>query len=286
MNGVSPIGARLLILATVITSEIGSAGLAAVSGAGLQVAQPPPTFEVASIKLNTSGSPERFGGFQPGGRLRAVNVPLRQIIAWAYGDSFPVPDQQIIGGPSWVDNDRYDVEAGAAGDPPREQMQLMLRGLLADRFKLVSREVTRDLPIYRLVTSRPDGSLGPRLMRSTGDDCAKPGAPPQPAQRICGSVGFVGGRGSARTATMDAVARFLVPAVGRIVVNETGLSGAYSFDVEFAPTRLNAAASDVAADPGPSLFTVLPEQLGLKLEASTAPTPVLVIGTLERPTEN
>jgi bla regulator protein BlaR1 len=244
------------------------------------------SFEVASVKLNHSTSPERFGGFEPGGRFRVVNVPLRQIIAWAYGEQFPVVDEQILGGPSWLDRDRFDINARADGDPSREQMQAMLRALLATRFMLVSREETRELPIYRLLASRGDRSLGPGLSRSTGEDCAARGTRLAAGQRVCGSVGFVAGRGSARAATLDAVARFLVPAVGRVVVNDTGLEGVYSFDVEFAPSQLTATTNNGPTVAQPSLFTVLREQLGLSLESSRAPMKVLVIASVERPTED
>ena len=103
--------------------------------------------------------------------------------------------------------------------------------------------------------------------------------------RPCGSVGFVGGRGFARGATLDAIARFLLPAVGRIVVNETRMSGTFSFDVEFVPA-VEPAPPNAALPSAASVFTVLQEQLGLRLNAEDAPIDVLVIERVERPTQN
>jgi uncharacterized protein (TIGR03435 family) len=245
-------------------------------------------FEVASVKLNKSASGERFGGFQPGGRFGAVNVPLRQVIAWAYGDSFPVPDQQVLGGPSWIDTDRFDIDARAGSDATRAEMQLMLRALLADRFHLTSREETRPLPVYALVSARSEGQWGPELKPSSEEDCTAPGKPVPAGNslRSCGSVGFVGGRGFARGATMDAVARFLVPAVGRIVLNRTNIPGSFSFDVEFAPAVLGPAPTGGPPQDRPSIFTVLQERLGLRLEPLSAPVSVLLIERVERPDPN
>lgn len=248
-----------------------------------------PVFEVASVKVNRSGSMERFGGFQPGGRFVAVNVPLRQVIAWAYGDSFSVPDQQVLGGPSWVDADRFDIDARAGGDPTRAEMQLMLLALLTDRFQLTSHEETRQLPVYALVSTRDDGPTGPQLRPASGEDCVVAGTPVPAGSslRPCGSVGFVGGRGFARGATMDAIARYLVPAVGRIVLNRTSVPGSFSFDLEFAPAVLGPSPNTGEPAPDrPSIFTALQEQLGLKLEALNAPVSVLVIERVDRPEPN
>ncbi len=267
---------------------VGAMAVAANPGQAVgQSGGPAPRFEAASVKVNDSSSMERFGGFQPGGRFVAVNVPLRQVIAWAYGDSFPVPDQQVLGGPRWVDTDRFDINARAGGDPPRAEMQLMLRALLTDRFHLTSHEETRQLPVYALVSSRSDGKTGPELKPSSGEDCAVPGTPVSAGSllRPCGSAGFVGGRGFARGATMDAIARYLLPAAGRIVLNRTTIPGSFSFDFEFASLSPSANASEPAPD-RPSIFTALQEQLGLKLEALNAPIRVLVIERVDRPGPN
>ena len=242
-----------------------------------------PMFEVASIKVNRSASPERFGGFQPGGAFRTANVPLRQIVAWAYGEAFPVADQQVVGGPGWMDSERFDVNAKAIGDPPRGELQRMVQALLAERFQMTSHTETRDLAVYALVAT-PQASRR-NLRTSSGDDCARPGSPAPPAAglRACGAVGFVGGRGFGRFVSLEAVARFLTPAVGRIVLDKTGLTGTYSFDLEFAPSTAGATSPD---DTRPSIFTALVDELGLRLEPARAPVQVLVIDSVSRPTED
>src|SRR6202521_1408382 len=167
-----------------------------------------PVFEVASVKVNKSGD-NRIGiGFQPGGRFRATNVPLRELVSAAYGTPQPLPAFQISGGPKWIESDRFDIVAKAAGDPqptpngPPPEMFLMLRSLLAERFQLMVHRETKEVPIYTLVMARSDGKLGAQL-RPTTTDCAalmnamraRGGPPPAPApgERMpCGMRMFPG----------------------------------------------------------------------------------------------
>jgi len=149
--------------------------LAATAAAAAQTPPPAPAFEVASIKPNKSGD-GRFGiGMQPGGRFAATGIPLRQLIAMAYGSpGQPLPAFRIIGGPAWMNSDRFDIVAKAEGDiqpGSNSPLPLMLRALLADRFKLVVHNESRELPIYALMKARRDGKLGPQL-RPTTVDCA------------------------------------------------------------------------------------------------------------------
>src|SRR5262249_11048538 len=132
------------------------AAIAVGSSPWIAAQTPPPQFEVASIKPNKSGpGPQRIG-IQPGGRFVATNIPVRDLISLAYGQPQPLPNFQIIGGPSWITSDRFDITAKAEGDAqpsptgPPSQMFMMIRGLLADRFKLVAHEETRDQPVYVL----------------------------------------------------------------------------------------------------------------------------------------
>lgn len=142
-------------------------------------ASPPQTFEVASIKPNKSLEGTRGAGFQPGGRFLARNMPLRSLIAIAYGDPRPLPNFQISGGPDWIDSDRFDIEAKAQGNFPETQTEagfstsgeLMLQALLVERFKLTEHKETRQLQMYGLMTARSDGKLGPQLRASSGADC-------------------------------------------------------------------------------------------------------------------
>lgn len=245
-----------------------------------------PAFEVASVKQNRSGSPQRGMGFQPGGRFRATNMTLRGIVAAAYGTPEPLPLFRVLEGPGWIDADRFDIEAIAGSEFAETQSrpgwtvrgELMLRTLLADRFRLVARQETRDLPAYALVMARSDGRLGQQLRRST-DDCQN--AAPIP----CG--GFGGNqpnRVSGRHLTLDQLARFIMlNAVDRPVVNRTGLEGNFSLDLDYTRTL---GPNVTPTDSEPSIFTALQEQLGLRLQPIMLPLEVVIIDRVEQPTEN
>ena len=138
---------RLLVLGAALASVT----LAAQSAA--------PAFEVASIKRNKSGDGFMGMGMQPGGRLTMTNMPVRQLIVRAYG----VQPYQVLGGPSWITSDRFDITAKAPGDASPQEMNAMLETLLADRFKLKVRKETRQSDVYRLVKARADGKLGEAL---------------------------------------------------------------------------------------------------------------------------
>jgi uncharacterized protein (TIGR03435 family) len=266
-------------------------------------------FEVASVKANKSGD-NRIGiGFQPGGRFRATNVPLRELISAAYGTPQPLPAFQITGGPKWIESDRFDIVAKAPGDPqpgpngPPPAMFAMLRTLLADRFQLILHRETKDMAIYALVLARADGKLGPQL-KPAATDCAAMmaaargrGAPPPPApgERMpCGMRMFPGnlsGGSSPMAQLTNVLARF----VNRTVVDQTGLTGNYDLDLQWTPDQMPQGRGDPppgapalpAIDPnGPSIFTAVQEQLGLKLESTKGPVSVVVIDRVEHPTED
>ena len=135
-----------------------------------------PTFEVASVKENTSGESRAPMRTQPGGRFVATNVLLKGLIADAFLDAQPLAFSRVLGGPEWIGSTRYDIVAKASTEfqlspdgPPRELL-LMLRSLLQERFKLSAHRETRELPIYQLVVARADGRLGPQL-RPSAVDC-------------------------------------------------------------------------------------------------------------------
>jgi len=273
--------------------------IAAVS----QAQSPAAKFDVASVKVNRSGAPFRMGPMmQPGGRVVATNLTLRDLIRAAYG----IEDNQLVGDAGWIDSAQFDVDARGPANMTREQGQAMLRELLADRFKLVTHPETRQLPIYRLVMARRDRLPGPHL-KTSGPDCAPivppsgvplpPPPPPGPGgggapltaarglPRRCGTMMHPGGM-SSRAVTMDALASMLAYEVERPIVNETGLAG--EFDVDLTYSELGAAASQTAppVNAAPTLFTALEEQLGLKLESARGPVNVVVIDRVERPAEN
>jgi uncharacterized protein (TIGR03435 family) len=173
----------------------------------------------------------------------------------------------------------------------------MVRTLLADRFKLTVHDEVRDLPVYALVTARSDGRPGPQLRRvevdcaALYDDGPRP-ATPGPGKDACGAFRGLGtSRITGHAVTMLMLANLVVRgSVGRMVLDRTGLSGAFDLDLEWTPERtaLSADASPGAppASEGPSIFTALQEQLGLKLDSRRGPVDVLVIDHVERPTED
>ena len=264
-----------------------------------------PVFEVASVKPNKSGEGFIRFGLQPGGRFTAQNVPARELIRFA----FNVQPFQIEGGPGWLNSDRFDVTAKADGDFPAVgpgqsgPVQEMMQNLLAERFKLKVHRETKEMPVYELRLARSDGRLGKQIEPSTVD-CAgqrgrgqgpgrggPPPAPPQPGERPqCGMFMGIGNVG-AGDVPLQQLAQLLSQRVQRIVVDKTGLTGRYSFNIEFTPDQLpppGAAPPGVqlpAFNPdGPSIFTALQEQLGLKLEAARGPVETLVIDSIEQPT--
>lgn len=265
--------------------------LAGIAATVAPTMTPADSFDVASIKPNRSGAPRLRMVAEPGGRFTAVNVSLLMLVRYAYQRS----DFEISGGPGWMDSDRFDVVAKAATDAPQEQIRLMLRSLLADRFGLHTRTETRELPIYALMMARNDGRFGPQFRR-TEADCrnAPPFSPgqafpdPPPACGFFGPVRNLGKLGF-RGLTMASVTGLLKPIVRRVVVDRTGLDGYFDGDFDFT--------TELGPPPPPpglpdrfdrqsfaTVFTVLPEQLGLRLDSQRGAVEVLVIEDASQPT--
>jgi bla regulator protein blaR1 len=258
-----------------------------------------PQFEVASVKQNKSGALRVTMAPQPGGRFTATNAPLRALIRNAY----QLQDQELVGGPSWLNTDRFDIVAKASDSAVSAgQTRSMLQTLLAERFKMIVHHETRELPVYALVMVRGDGKPGPQLHR-TGADCASPDAPlpaldfgagPRDPNAACGYIGPGTGSGATLTirgVTMETLSRFLAPTVHRIVINRTGLAGYFDMDVEMTtelgpPPPPPGAPDRFDRSSAPSIFTVLQEKLGLKLESTRGPVEVLIIDRVERPTDD
>jgi uncharacterized protein (TIGR03435 family) len=278
---------------------------AAIMSIGLRVSgQANPSFEVASVKPNKSGDGRVAIGLQPGGRFTATNVPLRELIRFAY----QVQPFQIVGGPGWLNSDRFDINAKAEGDVaaapfgaggPPGPLQLMMRSLLAERFKLVAHTEMRDMPIYNLVVARPDGRLGDKIQPSTLDcvalnAAARRGGGPPPAglgQRPQCGIRLGPGSMAAGGVNLNTFANAISPLLQRVVTNKTGLTGNFEFDLQWTPDQLPQGPPPAGAPPlppvdpnGPTIFTALQEQLGLKLESARGPVEVLVIDSAEPPT--
>jgi uncharacterized protein (TIGR03435 family) len=242
-------------------------------------------FEVASVKLHTSDDQRVMMVAQPGGRFVAANIPLRLLIRTA----FQVQDDQIIGGPSWLSTDRFDIEARAPGraGPPNDELLIMLRSLLADRFKLTTHTEKRELPVFALERVRPDGSLGPGLRPTACPELAVDLSRPQPCANV--QTGF--GSLTLRGMPFNQFTPFLSPYVNRVIVDRTVLDGRYDIELKWTPEQPGQGRGG-APEPPPndpnavSIFTAVKEQLGLKLNSSRDMVNVLAIDTLEHPTPN
>jgi bla regulator protein blaR1 len=263
---------------------------------------PSPSFEVASIKLNHSG--DRRGGLGlPPGRFMATNTKTKLLIAFAYH----VQDFQVSEGPSWVDSERYDIDGKEedslaataeklAPDQRADQVRLMLRSLLVERFKLKVSHATKELPVYALVVAKN----GPKLHEQKPGDNYSNGI--QAANGLSmgpHTLGMRPGQLTGQGISMAELTMILSQQLGRIVVDQSGLKGNYDFTLQWTPDQTSSAtvqapeggkpAVDNALPPessGPSIFTALQEQLGLKLESTKGPVDVLVIEHIERPSEN
>lgn len=258
----------------------------AATATGLTAQSPDtPRFEVTSVRQNTLDDGVSFDEIK-GNRFALRGYSLGRMIRTAY----QVQEFQVVGGPEWVDVDRFDVQATFPEGTPPGQANVMLRALLADRFKLAVHTETRERPVFALVTARGDGRAGPGLRAST-IDCAAKGA--QPCSMSMGP-GFIRIRGRTMADFTTLLSRLSLTgsSLNRLIINRTGLEGRYDAELKFTPDvvpppGLPLPAGFPAIDPnGPSIFTALQEQLGLKLDAQRAPVDVLVIDRAERPTEN
>jgi uncharacterized protein (TIGR03435 family) len=252
----------------------------------------PPAFEVASIKRDVSGEPGGMFTCVPNCHLERMT--LRDLVIFAYR----VHDFQVTGGPGWIDSDRYNIDAKGEGPPSFNQGYVTLQyrrlqTLLRDRFNLAIHRETKELPVYELTVAKG----GPKLQtpncvqREPGDFTIAPG-------KYCGLMGgsMAAGRLQASSTTMANLANFLSTMLSRTVVDKTGITGEFDFQLTFTPDTSAVPSPDVAgprpaggaaaADLGPDIFTAMREQLGLKLESAKGPVQVLIIDHVERPSEN
>ena len=255
-------------------------------------------FEVASIKRNNGDARKAYvlQRFLPGGGFEGLNVTLGSVIRLAYG----LQDFQTVGGPKWVDSDRFDIQVRGPQGAVESEAPRRLQSLLAERFALKAHREKRDLPIYALVLARADRSLGPRLRRSQIDPKKVEEENARllrenPATFTPLQCGLVAGRrlGSCGSTIAEMATRFPMY-VGRLVVDRTGLTGLYQYDLRFSDGLVPGAGPGGGfpfpvqpPDPdAPTLFTALEEQLGLKLVPQTGPVEVLVIDHVEPPKAN
>jgi bla regulator protein BlaR1 len=252
-----------------------------------------PTFEAASIKPNRSGR----GGAVVFGNIKPPPGPVERFVTTSTArrlieDAYNLQDSQLAGGPSWVNSERYDINAKVPDSIVAEavarkltrtqqldQVRLMLQSLLADRFKLKLSHETKELPVYTVVLAKGGLKLAP----VTG---TPPALPPRPV-------------GEEEIAVFGPVSAFVgvlpqLPEVnGRMVLDQTGLKGDYLWSLHWTPENpdpsFGGPAEAGAPRPdsgGPSLFTAIQEQLGLRLESTKGPVDVLVIDHVEEPSPN
>jgi uncharacterized protein (TIGR03435 family) len=229
----------------------------------------PPTFEVASIKPS-GAEPGSSGIFEDKGRIHAKNCTLRRCIRGAYN----VPETLILGGPKWIDDERYDIEAKAPGLAGGHEMMIMLQSLLAERFNLVFHRETRPMSGYALVVAK--------------SGLKAPPSAPDGSSRTNSRRGGIDAQGC----TMADLALKLSEAVHLPVADFTTAEGRFDFKLQWNPDDGQARPpsgdkpASTPVDSGPSIFAALQEQLGLRLESRKVPTEVLVIDRADKPSEN
>lgn len=270
--------------------------LVSTAAIGFGQNQAPLTFEVASIKPTSADDRRSAIQFQPGGGFRASGVTLKMLLALAYD----VREFQISGGPNWIATERFDITARAERaanaeastqvpaapshmtDSERktmqEQMAQRLQALLADRFHLAIHRETKEQQGYALVVAKG----GPKLRPAENKSDERQGM-----MRM--------GRGSVEghDVPLDTLIHAISNQLGRPVTDRTGLTGHFDIKLQWTPEPGQSmmppggGPEPPASDPnGPSLFTALQEQLGLRLESQKTPVDLIVIDRVEKPSEN
>jgi uncharacterized protein (TIGR03435 family) len=248
-------------------------------------------YDVAAIKPNKSNGQGAYGITTAPDGLTATNVPLIMLIQSAYG---LFNRDRIVGAPSWVDSERYDVAAKIEASVIDDLQKLnpsqissarnqMLQALLADRFMLALHRETRELAVYSLVVAKN----GPKIQESKPIDAAPGGSNGRGGRGGMGP-GITARSGSikGRSITLGSFADFLAAQLGRPVLDKTGLTSLYDLDLQWTPDDNELQSPPGSAPNGPAIFTAIQEQLGLKLESGKGPVEVIVIDHIERPSGN
>lgn len=252
--------------------------LAASSAAAVAQSGSATAFDVVSVKPNRSVS-NGSSTHSDNDRFAATNLSLRSMVQSAYG--LQTPDQ-VSGLPGWANSVNFDIQAktdaeisAALKAAPREESakiwQAMLQAMLADRFQLKVHPETRELPTYSLVLTKG----GSKLREA------------DPADAHNGSMNSHNQNLTVTGVEMAGLCRYLSQRLHRKVVDKTGLTGRYTYTLQWSPDEAAGESPDATgASPGPSLFTALEEQLGLRLDATRGPVDVIVVDKVEMPSEN
>jgi uncharacterized protein (TIGR03435 family) len=249
----------------------------AVSSMSLQGQSTKPAFEVASIKRNQEarlypGEMSSWSG--KGGVVNVIKITVLSAVVYAYD----LKPYQVVGGPDWIRNDRFTISARAGRSAPDAEIKLMLQSLLEDRFKLVTHAEQRDMPFRALVPARADGRLGP-YMRRMGEPCTRQ-ASAEVRKQFPARVNDPDGQGGMMSGTcvnLDGFTTMLGINSDIPVLDKTGLAGKFTYDMRYA------------GEAGPfsgEFMDALEEQLGLKLKGDRGPIQVMVIDSIEPPSEN
>ena len=226
-------------------------------------AQPPPQFEVAAVKSHPVDSSERRDNERLDSvpdRITIRNASLSSCLKWAY----EIRDYQISG-PAWLQTERYDIDAKTPGPTPLKQRRAMLQTLLAERLHLAVHHETRDLPEYALVVAKS----GPKLHKADADGNT--------------SINVNNGSFVYHHISMPEFAANLstLAQVDRPVLDRTGMDGVFDFEMKFGASGDEMKRAFISGD-GPSIFTVIQEQLGLRLEAQKGPVEMLIVDHAEK----
>ncbi len=242
-------------------------------------AAPVLAFDVASIRIDNSDASARSHIISSSNDslFRAINVTLKSLLQWAYA----IPDTRIEGGPAWLGQTKFDIEAkgdpaaddqmhALSSDEGRLRKREMLQALLAERFGVKVHEESRQLPIYALVLAKDGPKFQPSQINGT---------------TVNGRRGEIHVQGSDDTVAL--LADELAHVLGRVVVNQTGLHERSDLDLKWTPDDSPASANSFpTGDSPPSIFTAIQEQLGLKLVSQKGPVSVLVLDQVQMPSEN
>jgi uncharacterized protein (TIGR03435 family) len=260
------------------------------------------SFDVAAVKPSKGAfTPPSFpldsgDAYVPTGGRFTADFPLSVYISFAYKLSQTAEQREAMMAhlPKWVASDRFSIVAKTeVSNPTKDQMRLMMQALLADRFQLTAHFESQTVPVLALILLKP-GKTGPNIRpHADGPPCDKPDPQVFPPRCDVQALMFKGGRNLAgsRNTTMDLLAASVggLGRLGRPVVDQTGITGKVDFKIEWTPEPNGPPPPDApppADSPGTTFLQALREQLGMKLEPTTAPVQILVIDHVDRPSEN